>query len=291
MKITVIGAGYVGEAVAFVYAKRHDVWFYDTDTSKIDLIQQGKAPLGLEKEKAFFQANQSRIYASSSLAEAMDGSSYVFICVPTPLNDKTGLLDTSNVFMILDEIQNLENSNSLQIFIRSTINPLDSREFKGRFPSLRIHCFPEFLREKYFFEDATHPTRVVVGSDGDSLDLFLKDYLSGLECEPEVLIASNEEAMAVKILSNSYLAMRVAFFNEVDSFASANGLDSSVIIHGMGLDPRIGDYYNQPSNGYGGKCLPKDLQASSSMMVASGVTPTILETVHLSNEARKKRNK
>lgn len=298
MKISVIGAGYVGLALAFAYNafgfEQTIVHFYDSNFERCTEIEQGVCPLGSDSIKNVFKGlwESGCIHADYDLLSAVKDASYVFICVPTPLNEKTKLLDSSIVFDVLKELdQAFKNEKSPQIFIRSTINPSDCKVIKKKFPKLRVHCFPEFLREKSFIEDVLQPSRIVVGTDDESVDEFIKDYLVHVSCSPEVLITSNEEAMAIKVLSNSYLATRVAFFNEVDSYAKANGLDSSKIIHGMGLDPRIGDYYNQPSEGYGGKCLPKDLQASATMMVQSGVKPTILETVHLSNEARKKRGK
>ena len=292
MKIAIIGAGYVGSGVAVVYGGRHGLSFVDVDQAKIDCINQGHSPIDNPSLERCFSANASRISATASLVEACKNATCCFVCVPTPLDERTGKLDTSGVASILENLEALENAKTLQIFVRSTLNILDSKLFSDRFPTLNIHCFPEFLREAYVYEDSLRPSRIVIGNGQDGVFMeCIEEYKKGIENHPQILITSNEEAMAIKLFSNAYLATRIAFFNEVDSYAAQHGLDSSIIIRGMGLDSRIGDYYNVPSPGFGGKCLPKDLKASATSMKESGVEDTLLEGVCRSNEERKKRSK
>ena len=291
MKIAIIGAGYVGVGVALVYGKSHDIFFYDVDENKINSINRGHSPIPDDEVESFFQHNRKRISGSTSIQEALLDASCCFICEPTPLDAETKRLDTSIVKGLLPAINVAKILKSLQIFIRSTINILDTREFETLFPSLNIHALPEFLREKHVYEDALHPSRIIVGgAESKELEIVVTAYLEGIENKPECVYVSNEEAFAIKLFSNSYLATRVAFFNEIDSYAEAVGLDSSKIIYGMGLDQRIGDHYNTPSSGFGGKCLPKDVAASATMLKESGLETTILEAVTISNEERKKRH-
>lgn len=292
MKVAVIGAGYVGTSIALVFGKRHDVCYFDVDQSKCDRIAKGLSPIDDEDCNRFFIENAKRIHVAPSIEDALSDAQACFICVPTPLNNQTNKLDVSIICSLLKQISDSKIAKSSQIFIRSTINVKDIACFSRDFPTLNIHSFPEFLREKHVYEDSLCPSRIVIGDNSkDELSAFINNYLEGLKNKPEVMIVSNEEAMAIKLLSNSYLAMRVAFFNEVDSLADSLNIDSSKVIHGMGLDPRIGDYYNSPSRGFGGKCLPKDLRASTSMMKENGIEHPLLEAVDLSNEERKKRFK
>lgn len=292
MKIAIIGAGYVGTGVALAWARKHDVCFYDTDLSKIKSISEGEAPIDNQDVKRFFFENKRRIFAAESFHEACEDASSCFICVPTPLDAKTGKLNDEAVIRLLSDLSILKNAKSLQIFIRSTMNLSDAKMLSKEFSGLNIHCMPEFLREAHLYEDALNPTRIVIGGTYDEeCRRHMEVYVGCLDNDPEILNVTNEEAMAIKLLSNSYLATRVAFFNEVDSLCVAEGMNSGTVIKGVSLDARIGDYYNKPSSGFGGKCLPKDLLATSQAMKEANIEHSLLEAVHLSNEERKNRGK
>ena len=288
MKIAVIGAGYVGVGVVLAVAKEHKVVFVDVDEAKIERINAGHSPILDDKVESFFAKNKEHLSATSDLNQAIEDATYCFICVPTPFDEKLGRLDTSLIGSILSQIENLKIAKNPQILIRSTLNIDDGDVFASSYPGLSISVMPEFLREKYLYEDALSPSRIILGGDNkEALETFLEVYTAGLVKGPIYMFVSRKEATMIKLMSNSYLATRVAFFNEVDTLAEAHGLDSRTVIRGMGLDPRIGDYYNVPSTGFGGKCLPKDISAAISEMKLAGLEETLLAAVMNSNEIRK----
>lgn len=288
MKIAVIGAGYVGVGVVLAVAKEHQVVFVDIDEDKIKRINEGHSPILDDKVEVFFNENKEHLSATKDLGSAIKDATYCFVCVPTPYNAELGRLDTTLIASILNQISSLKIAKTPQILIRSTLNIEDGDVFAASYPSLSITVMPEFLREKYLYEDALSPSRIILGGeDRSAMEVFLGAYTAGLVKGPIYMFVSRKEATMIKLMSNSYLATRVAFFNEVDSLAEAHGLDSRSIIRGMGLDPRIGDYYNVPSSGFGGKCLPKDLAAAIAAMKQAGLEQTLLASVETSNEIRK----
>ena len=293
MKIAIIGAGYVGVGVSLLFADTDTVCFYDIDKEKVNALREGKSPISNPKVKQWFSLHKDHIEASTHLRDALAYTSLVFICIPTPLIESRKELNTKGIEAILTKINKLDFAKNLQIIIRSTLNIDDGAKFSRLYPNLNLFYMPEFLREQFILEDAIEPSRIVIGHQGnyDTAKWIISLFLDHANHTTETMVTSFEEAAAIKLFSNSYLAMRVAFFNEVDSLAKAHHLDSWTIVHGISLDPRIGDYYNRVSDGYGGKCLPKDVVATSNELKKIGLKDNLIGAVHASNEKRKKRSK
>lgn len=296
MKISVLGAGYVGIGAAMPFLSNgHMVAFYDINEDVRNLLNKGISPIKDERTEYIIDEYKKNITALDSLEAAIKDAAYCFICVPTPLNEATRKLDVSIVDLLLNEISKIEKKP--QIFIRSTLNIEDGDLFEKKYPELDIVVMPEFLREKFLFDDTFKPSRIILGISSkksrSTYFEFTHEYTEGLfnTRDVNILETSYKEASMIKLFSNAYLATRVAFFNEVDSLASYYGVDSRTIRRGMGLDPRIGNYYNFPSNGFGGKCLPKDLVAASTAIHDANFGGCILDAVEESNEARKKNSK
>ena len=256
MKISVIGLGYVGLSNAVILAQKNTVYAYDILDKKIDLLKRGISPLpepGLEE--MLTQVGENFI-PTDNKNEAISNSDFVIIATPTDYDPITNHFDTSSIEDVLSDIQ--EINKAAVIVIKSTI-PLGYTDKINQFFQNEIIFSPEFLREGMAIKDNLFPSRIVVGGTPNFADSFAKIMTDAShQSDTPILITNSDEAEAIKLFANSYLAMRVAFFNELDMYAEVNSLRSSNIIQGVGLDPRIGDHYNNPSFGYGGYCLPKD---------------------------------
>ena len=254
--VCVIGIGYVGTSLSILLSKEYRVSVLDIDTEKIANFNSGKVPIAdADAEAALLECKQN-IFGTAEPELALSGVSTVIICTPTNFDEPSGQFDTSSVeASIRDAIQLADNPN---IVIKSTVPIGFTDRMRGKFGYQKIFFSPEFLREGSAYADNLSPSRIVVGDSG----LFGKRFgqtLSALAInDPPVLTMSSREAEAVKLMSNSYLAMRVAYFNEVDSLALSQGLQTRNLIEGICSDPRIGGGYNNPSFGYGGYCFPKD---------------------------------
>ncbi len=259
MKITVFGLGYVGSAMAVLLAQRHEVTAVDISASRVADVTAGRSPVVDPLITEFLENRDLSLRATTHATEALPGSDFVIIATPTNYDTELDFFDTSSVEGVIAQVA--EHSPASTIVIRSTIPVGFTREMQQEHPDLAILFSPEFLREGRALYDNLHPSRIVVADPGSEAETFARILLEGSE-EPDtpVLLTGSAEAEAIKLFANTYLALRVAYVNELDTFALKHGLDTRQIITGAGLDPRIGMFYNNPSFGYGGYCLPKDTQ-------------------------------
>ena len=256
-KVCVVGAGYVGMSLAVLLSVKHEVRLLDIDEKRVNLVNSKKSPIADKDIEAFFAEKKLNLTATLKPEEAFLGAEFVIIATPTNYDPKLNYFDTSSVDQVVEEA--LKLAPSAHIFIKSTL-PVGYTEKKSKELGIsNLHFSPEFLREGRALRDNLEPSRIIVGSEDKEIGLKFANMLNdAAEKKTRVLTMSSTAAECVKLFSNTYLAMRVSFFNELDSFACQKGLDSKEIIDGVCLDPRIGDFYNNPSFGYGGYCLPKD---------------------------------
>lgn len=257
MKIVVVGAGYVGLSNAVLLAEQHPVTLLDIDQSKIELIASGRSPIVDPEVEAALDSADLDLTPTTSADDALAGADLVVIATPTDYDPATDLFDTSSVESVIAEA--LAVAPQALIVIKSTIPVGFTEQMRARHPGRRIVFSPEFLREGRALYDNRHPSRVIVGDEGPD-GLLFATLMSEVAVSDDVpvLLMSSTDAEAVKLFANTYLALRVAYFNELDTYAAVRGLNSAHVIEGVGLDPRIGGHYNNPSFGYGGYCLPKD---------------------------------
>jgi len=258
MKITVAGTGYVGLSNAVLLSQSEEVIAYDLDLDKVNSINNRISPIiDIDIDK-FFKNQELNLVATTNKKEAFCEPDLVIISTPTDYDTKTNYFDTDSVDSVIQNTINY-SSNEPVIIIKSTIPVGYTNTARDRFNYQKIYFSPEFLREGSALNDNLYPSRIIVGGLDDDAKMFanlLKK--NSLKKDVDVLLMGSTEAEAVKLFSNTYLAMRVAYFNELDSYAEIHNLVTENIIKGVGLDPRIGMHYNNPSFGYGGYCLPKD---------------------------------
>ncbi len=286
MKICIAGAGYVGLSLAVLLSQKYEVFIFDIDESKINLIKNKKSPIKDIEIEEYLKSKNLKLNATVKKEEAYSESDYIIIATSTNYDETTGSFDTSSVETVIRD--SLSYNNNSTIVIKSTIPFGFTDKMRIKHHTKSIFFSPEFLRESKALYDNLYPARIIIGDDSEKAkkfgELLLECSLKN-KLETPILKMKSKEAEAVKLFANTFLAMRISYFNELDSFSESQNLSSNKIIQAVCLDDRIGNYYNNPSFGYGGYCLPKD---TKQLLDNFGNVPNeIIRSVVQANHTRK----
>tara|TARA_B100000963_G_scaffold361398_1_gene396538 strand:- start:255 stop:1442 length:1188 start_codon:yes stop_codon:yes gene_type:complete len=291
--IAVVGIGYVGISLGLVLSQRNNVFFIDIDKNKVDLINNKKSPINEKDVQKFIKNKELQFSASENYEQAFKSADFIIISTPTNFEEQNNEFDTSSVDSVVEKALNI--NPDAYIIIKSTIPSGHTEKLRKNHNTDKIIFSPEFLREGKSLYDNLYPSRIIVGDTNSKAKEFaylLKD--AALKKDIPILFMNSEEAESVKLFANSYLAMRVSFFNELDNYAMSHNLDTKKIIDGISLDSRIGENYNNPSFGYGGYCLPKDTKQLKSnfkkipeALISATITSNLLRKDFLYKEIKK----